>query len=84
MRNPKGSGKGGGMQCNDLVDVLEREGLAPLPEAASQHLTGCPACQGLLADFNAITAAAHELPAEVDPPARVWISFSAINSSPRA
>jgi hypothetical protein len=75
MRNPKGSGKGSGMQCDDLVDVLEREGLAPLPEAASQHLTGCPACQGLLADFNAITAAAHELPAEVEPPARVWISL---------
>src|SRR5271163_2359528 len=75
MRNPKGSGKGGDMQCNDLLDVLEREGLAPLPEAASEHLVGCPACQGLLADFSAITAAAHELPAEVEPPARVWISL---------
>ena len=75
MRNPTGSGKGGSMQCNDLVDLLEREGLAPLSDAASEHLSGCPACQGLLADFTAITAAAHELPAEVEPPARVWISL---------
>src|SRR5271170_4422279 len=75
MRNPTGSGKGGSMQCNDLVDLLEREGLAPISDAASEHLSGCPACQGLLADFTAITAAAHELPAEVEPPARVWISL---------
>src|SRR5277367_4001794 len=75
MRSTKGTGKGDSMQCDDLADVLEREGLAPLPEAAREHLTGCPACQGLLADFNAITTAAHELPAEVEPPARVWISL---------
>jgi hypothetical protein len=75
MRNPTRSGKGGSIECNDLVDLLEREGLAPLSGAASEHLSGCPACQGLLADFTAITAAAHELPAEVEPPARVWISL---------
>jgi hypothetical protein len=63
------------MQCEELADVLEQQGFSPLPDAARQHLAECPDCQGLVADFAAITAVAHELPAEVVPPARIWISL---------
>ena len=72
----RGSQKNG-MKCSDVAGVLEREGLVSLPEAAREHLADCPNCQGLLADFTAITTVAHELPAEVEPPARVWISLRA-------
>ena len=58
------------MQCKDVEVVLEQEGLASLPDAAEKHLAGCTSCQDLLADLTKIVAAAHELPAEVEPPAR--------------
>jgi ribosomal protein S15P/S13E len=63
------------MQCSDLADVFERDGLSALPPAAEAHLTECPRCRDFLADLNAILTVAHELPAEVEPPARVWISL---------
>jgi hypothetical protein len=65
------------MQCNEVEMVLEQEGLAPLPEAAREHLAGCSACQNLLADLTSVVELAHELPAELDPPDRVWISLRA-------
>src|SRR5271167_822075 len=65
------------MQCKELELVLESEGLGPLPVEAREHLAGCSACQGYLADFNAIVVAAKALPAELDPPDRVWISLRA-------
>jgi hypothetical protein len=34
-------------------------------------------CQSFVADLTSIVSAAHELPAEVDPPARVWASLRA-------
>jgi hypothetical protein len=70
-----GSSTMNGSPCNGLAEVLEREGLATLPESAREHAAGCANCQGLLDDFAAIVAAAHELPAEVEPPARLWISL---------
>ena len=81
--NPKGSSGEGAREgsresrtpCDKVSGILEQEGLTPLPEAARDHLAECPDCQGLLADFNSIVAAARELPAEVEPPARVWISL---------
>jgi len=63
------------MQCRDVEEVLEQEGLTPLPEAARAHVAGCRHCQGLLDDLETIVSGAHELPAEVEPPARVWISL---------
>jgi hypothetical protein len=63
------------MPCDEVAAVLAQEGFSPLPDAARQHLAECPACQGLVADFAAITAVAHELPAEIDPPAHIWISL---------
>ena len=65
------------MQCKEVEVVLEQEGWTPLPEAARHHLAGCSACQNLVEDLTAIVATAHLLPAEIDPPARVWTSLRA-------
>jgi hypothetical protein len=63
------------MQCRDVEFVVEQEGLAPLPEAARAHVAGCSHCKEYVADLEAIVSVAHELPAEVTPPARVWVSL---------
>jgi hypothetical protein len=63
------------MQCRDVEFVVEQEGLAPLPEAARAHVAVCSHCQDYVADFATIVAVANELPAEVEPPARVWVSL---------
>lgn len=63
------------MQCRDVEEVLEQEGLAPLPEAVRGHVAGCRQCQGYLADLETIVSAAQELPAEVEPPSRVWVAL---------
>ena len=65
------------MQCKDFEAVLEQEGLAPLPMAARSHLAECSSCQNLLADLSAVVFSARELPAEVDPPERLWVSLRA-------
>jgi hypothetical protein len=65
------------MQCKELEVVLEQEGWSPLPQAARAHVSQCNSCKDLIADLSTIVAVAHELPAEVDPPARVWISLRA-------
>ena len=65
------------MQCKEVEVVLEQEGWTPLPEAARDHLAGCRACQNLVEDLTAVVATAHLLPAEVEPPARVWVSLRA-------
>lgn len=64
------------MQCRDVELVVEQEGLAPLPEEARAHLATCSRCQDLVADFSAIVSAANDFPAEVEPPARIWVSLS--------
>jgi hypothetical protein len=63
------------MQCKDIVAVLENEGLSPLPENVRAHAASCSACSSLIADFSVILSVAETLPAEVDPPARVWVSL---------
>ncbi len=65
------------MQCSELESVFEREGLAPLSAEAREHLAQCSACGHFLADITGIVAAAHGLPAEIEPPARIWISIRA-------
>jgi hypothetical protein len=65
------------MHCKDLESVLEAEGLSPLPSEAQQHLAGCQHCQDLLADFSAIAVAAKTIPAELQPPDRIWVSVRA-------
>jgi len=65
------------MQCRDFQVVVEQEGLTPLPEAARSHVAGCRHCQAFVADLATIVSLAHELPAEVGPPARVWTNLRA-------
>ena len=63
------------MQCRDIESVLENEGLSPLPEAVRAHAASCSACSSLIADFSAIVSVAETLPAEVEPPIRVWVAL---------
>jgi hypothetical protein len=63
------------MQCKEVEGVLEQEGFVPVPAEARAHLAGCSSCQNLIADLTAIVATAHLLPAEVEPPRRVWNSL---------
>jgi len=65
------------MQCRELEGLLEQEELALLPPAARAHLAECMACQGLFADLSTIQSLAQELPAEANPPERLWISLRA-------
>jgi hypothetical protein len=65
------------MLCKDVEIVVAQEGLAPLPEAARAHVAACNHCQEFVADFAAIVSLANELPAEVEPPAHVWLSLQA-------
>ena len=65
------------MQCKEAEVVLQQQGFVPVPESARAHLASCSSCQGLVADLTAIVATAHLLPAEVEPPRRVWASLRA-------
>lgn len=65
------------MQCREIEQLIEMEGFAALPAAAQGHLAGCASCSSLIADFARIVAAAHQIPAEVEPPARVWVALRA-------
>ena len=65
------------MQCKEVEVVLEQQGCLPVPEAARAHLASCNSCRNFIADVTAIVATAHLLPAEVEPPARLWNSLRA-------
>jgi len=65
------------MQCKELEAVLEHEELSSLPSDAQEHLAGCAACQDMLADLSVIVDAAQHLPAEAEPPQRIWVSLRA-------
>jgi hypothetical protein len=65
------------MHCKQLESALEAESLGPLTVEAQQHLAGCQSCQDMLADFSTIALAAKSIPAEVQPPDRIWISVRA-------
>jgi len=58
-----------------VESVLERDGLELLPDSARMHLETCDSCKDFVADLSSIVAAAHQLPAEIEPPARIWISL---------
>ena len=68
---------GARLQCQDVAQVIEQDGLLPLPAAAREHLAGCADCQNFVADFNSIVLAARQFPVEVEPPARVWNALRA-------
>jgi hypothetical protein len=65
------------MQCEDIEGALVSEGLESLSGAARAHLAVCSSCRNSVADLEAIAQAARSLPAEVEPPARVWVSLRA-------
>jgi hypothetical protein len=65
------------MQCEDIEGALVSEGLESLSGAARAHLAVCSSCRDSVADLEAIAQAARSLPAEVEPPARVWVSLRA-------
>jgi len=65
------------MKCKEVGLAIEQEGLLPLPPAAKAHIAECGACRGMVEDFFAIVHAAHAMPAEVEPPARLWVSLRA-------
>ena len=65
------------MQCNELESVLAGDDLDALSAEAKQHLAACSACRDLVADFSAIIVAAKRIPAEVNPPERVWVALHA-------
>src|SRR5215471_9862623 len=63
------------MQCRDVESILENEGLSPLPESVRAHAAACSTCSDLIADFSAILSLTEQLPAEVEPPTRVWVAL---------
>src|SRR3974390_3916163 len=65
------------MQCKEFSNAIAQQGLSPLTPGAQDHLSSCSSCQDFLADLSSIVATAHELPAEADPPQRVWVSLRA-------
>jgi hypothetical protein len=65
------------MHCSDVSAALEREGLSALPADTLAHVAECDNCRDYLSDLNSIVAAAHELPAEAEPPARIWTALRA-------
>jgi len=65
------------MKCKEVGLAIEQEGLLPLPPAAKAHIAECGACRDMVEDFFAIVHAAHAMPAEVEPPARLWVSLRA-------
>ena len=65
------------MQCKEVELALAQEGFVPVPESARAHLAGCSSCKNFIADLTALVATAHLLPAEVEPPRRVWNSLRA-------
>jgi two-component system, cell cycle response regulator len=65
------------MQRREVQSSLDRNSLAPLSKTARTHLRERSSRPRFVADLSSIVSAAHELAAEVDPPARVWASLHA-------
>jgi hypothetical protein len=65
------------MQCHEFERALEQQDARELPADAAAHLNDCVHCQALVADLDAIEAAARQMSLEVEPPERVWQSLRA-------
>ena len=63
------------MQHKKMQVAPGRHDRSPLLEAAPGHLRKGSRCQSFVADLTSLVSAARKLPAEVDPPARVWTSL---------
>ena len=65
------------MQDKKAQVAPKRHGCPPLQGAAPTSFGAMTSRQRFAADFRSIVSAAHLLPAEVAPPARVWCSLRA-------
>ncbi len=66
------------MQCREFEQVLEQREAQQLPADAAAHLNDCGRCRALVADLEAIQAAARQMTAEeAAPPEQVWLSLRA-------
>jgi diguanylate cyclase (GGDEF)-like protein/PAS domain S-box-containing protein len=65
------------MRRKKLQVALKHDARPPLPEATRAHVRERSGRQSFVANPTSIISAAHKLPAEVDPPARVWASLHA-------
>ena len=63
------------MQRKKVQVAVERDGRPPIREGARAHVRERSSRPSFVADLRSIVSAAHKLPAEVDPPARVWTSL---------
>jgi len=65
------------MQCQEFEHVLEQRMGEGLPADAAAHLNDCARCRAVVADFEAIQAAAQYLVVEAEPPAHIWLALRA-------
>jgi len=65
------------MHCKELESEVESGRPGSLSAEALEHLGSCVSCQCFLADLETIVSLAKTIPAEVEPPARVWVSLRA-------
>ncbi len=66
------------MQCHEFEQLLEQQQAALLPADAAAHLQLCGQCRAMVADLEAIQAAARHLAVEeVAPPERLWLALRA-------
>jgi hypothetical protein len=63
------------MNCVEFQQTLPELMDGVLSADTQRHLQSCADCATLVADLNAIAEQAHLLPANLEPPARVWISI---------
>ena len=63
------------MQQKKTQVAPNRDGYSPALQAAGARSGARSSRETLVADLRSIVSAAHKLPAEVAPPARVWISL---------
>ncbi len=71
------SKKGRTMQHKKTQIALRYGGHPPVLEVAGARFCEPSSSESLVADLRSIISAAHKLPAEVAPPARVWRSLRA-------
>ena len=63
------------MQRKKVQVAVERDGRPPIREGERAHVRERSSCPSFVAGLRSIVSPAHKLPAEVDPPARVWTSL---------
>jgi hypothetical protein len=66
------------ISCRDFQTQFERTNDTTRDVSAQAHIRECASCQSFIEDLGAIRSVAHSLePADVEPPARIWVSLRA-------